>query len=170
MKNYFGGVFAGDKNQNMLKISFKGDAKITILRGLLHREAYLTDKPKNYENHWINCEKQIKNSFQAAAGDIKGGQARPRTKIEPSMANQILLPPPGWSLLNREAWCFRAAMLFQPSWQHDNQFSSETNTARISFQECSDHVSVSLASYPVYGKLCMYWWSYASTRLYIECF
>ena len=38
-------------------------------------------------------------------------------------------------------------MLFQPSWQHDNQFSSETNTARISFQECSDHVSVSLASY-----------------------
>ena len=51
MKNYFEGVFAGDKNQNMLKISFKGDAKITILRGLLHREAYLTDKPKNYENH-----------------------------------------------------------------------------------------------------------------------
>ena len=35
-----------------------------------------SDKPKKYENHWINCEKQIKNSFQAAAGDIKGGQPR----------------------------------------------------------------------------------------------
>ena len=51
MKNYFGGVFAGDKNQNMLKISFKGDAKNTILRGLLNREAYLTEKPKNSEKH-----------------------------------------------------------------------------------------------------------------------
>ena len=30
MKNYFGGVFAGDKNQNMLKISFKGHAKIRV--------------------------------------------------------------------------------------------------------------------------------------------
>ncbi len=125
---------------------------------------------KNCENHWINHEKQIKISSKDAAGDIKGGQARPRTKIEPSMANQILLPPPGWSLLNREAWCFRAAMHFQPSWQHDNQVSSETNTARISFLECSDHVSVSLATYLVYGKLCMYWWSYASKRLYIVCF
>ena len=27
----FEGVFAGDKNQNMLKISFKGDAKNSIL-------------------------------------------------------------------------------------------------------------------------------------------
>ena len=47
---------------------------------------------------------------------------------------------------------------------------TQTGDARISFQECSDHVSVSLASYPVYGKLCMYWWSYASKRLYIVCF
>ncbi len=38
------------------------------------------------------------------SGRCRGHQGRPgqaRTKIEPSMANQILLPPPGWSLLNR---------------------------------------------------------------------
>ena len=75
--------------------------------------------------------------MEQLSGRCRGHQGRPgqaRTKIEPSMANQILLPPPGWSLLNREAWCFRAAMLFQPSWQHDNQFSSETNTARSPFR------------------------------------
>ena len=43
--------------------------------------------------------KQIKISFKDGAGDIKGGQARPRTKIEPRRANQIPLPPPGCDLV-----------------------------------------------------------------------
>ena len=43
--------------------------------------------------------KQIKISFKDGAGDIKGGQARPRTKIEPRRANQIPLPPPGFDLV-----------------------------------------------------------------------
>ena len=73
-----------------------------------------SDKPRKYECR-INCEKQIKNSFQAAAGDIKGGQARPRTKIEPSMANQILSPPPGWSYLTEKPGAFVLRCFFSPA-------------------------------------------------------
>ena len=43
--------------------------------------------------------KQIKISFKDGAGDIKGGQARPRTRIEPRRANQIPLPPPECDLV-----------------------------------------------------------------------
>ena len=46
---------------------------------------------------------------------------------------------------------------------------TQTGDARISFQECSGHVSVSLASCPVYCKLCISR-GYASKRLYIVCF
>ena len=101
------GVFAGDKNQNMPKISFKGDAKNLILGGWCNdvvlvalcwtpeAKAFLTDKPGASRA----ARKQIKISFKDGAGDIKGGQARPRTKIEPRRANQIPLPPPGCDLV-----------------------------------------------------------------------
>ena len=46
-------------------------------------------------------EKLVKRNMKQSSGCCRGHQGRPgqaRTKIQPSMANQILLPPPGWSL------------------------------------------------------------------------
>ena len=94
-------------SQNMSKISFKGDAKNIISGGWCNdvvlvalfwtpeAKAFLTDKPGASRA----ARKQIKISFKDGAGDIKEGQATPRTKIEPRRANQIPLPPPGCDLV-----------------------------------------------------------------------
>ena len=78
------GVFAGDKNQNMPNISFKGDAKNSILGG------------------WCN--------------DVVLGA--------------LCWTPEAKAFLTEKPGAFRAAMHFQPSWQDDTQFSSETNNVR----------------------------------------
>ena len=89
-----------------------------------------------------------KDCFQDVAGDMKGGQAKPRTKTEPRVANQILLPPPKKLLTEKPGVlccdAFSAQLAARPSVQFRNKHCA------LSFQECSDHVSMSLASY-----LCM---------------
>ena len=85
------GVFAGDKNQNMPNISFKGDAKNSILGG------------------WCN--------------DVVLGA--------------LCWTPEAKAFLTEKPGAFRAAMHFQPSWQDDTQFSSETNNVRSSVWSAS---------------------------------
>ena len=56
-------------------------------------------------------EKLVKRNMKQSSGCCRGHQGRPgqaRTKIQPSMANQILLPPPGWSLQIKNSFQFAA--------------------------------------------------------------
>ena len=109
-----------------------------------------------------------RDTTRGTKGGQKGGLLSP---LE-DWAKDVVLGVPGWTpeakaFLTEKPGAFRAAMHFQPSWQDDTQFSSETNNVRSSLWSASAPRSQwhSFTRYPVYGNLCMHWWRYASKRL-----